>query len=280
MVEELGNAVENFRRGQLVLAPFMWADGTCTACRKGLPTSCADGAMWGGSSDGGQGEAVRVPYADATLIALPMTAEDERLPSVLALADVMSTGHYAIGNAGTGPGSTVAVIGDGAVGLCAVLAARAAGAAEILLLSRHELRARVGQKFGATETVPDRGADAVARVRELTAGHGVDAVVDCVGTQEAMDTAVGAVRDGGTVALVGAPHAALPGAEQVFLRNLKITGGLAPARVIIPRLIDRVLDGRIDSSPVFDLTVGLEAVPEAYRQMDNRTAIKALIRIS
>ncbi|MET8765111.1 zinc-binding dehydrogenase [Lentzea sp. NPDC004782] len=279
VVEEVGPTVMTLQPGQLVLAPFMWSDGTCAQCQKRLPTSCEEGGMWGGGHDGGQGEAVRVPYADATLIALPMDEQDERLSAVLTLADVMSTGHHAIRNAEVIPGKTVAVIGDGAVGLCTVLAASLAGADRILLMSRHESRSRLGRKFGATDVLAERGAEASDRIRELTQGRGADAVVDCVGTTQAVETAVAAVGNGGTVVLVGAPHAALKSTDQIFLRNLRLTGGLTPARVLIPELLDSVLTGQLDPSPVFDLVVGLDAVPSAYQRMHERNSIKALIRI-
>ncbi|MEV0618802.1 alcohol dehydrogenase catalytic domain-containing protein [Nonomuraea sp. NPDC050404] len=279
VVEETGRDVRRVRPGVLVLAPFMWCDGVCPACLDGLTTSCQDGGMWGGDHDGGQGEAVRVPFADATLLELPLEADDERLPALLTLADVMATGLHAVNGTGTGPASDVTVIGDGAVGLCAVLAARRAGAQRIILLSRHDDRARVGERFGATEVVAERGEQARARVLDMTGGRGTQAVLECVGTQDSVDTALGLARDGGAIALVGAPHAALPGTEQIFMRNLTVTGGLTPARALIPVLLEEVMSGRLNPSPVFDLVVDLDGVPAAYRAMAGRSAIKALVRI-
>ncbi|SEG89395.1 hypothetical protein SAMN05444920_106443 [Nonomuraea solani] len=279
LVEEVGRDVRALRPGALVLAPFMWADGVCPACRDGLTTSCPDGGMWGGEHDGGQGEAVRVPFADATLVELPPAVDDERLPAVLTLADVMPTGLHAVNGTGAGPDTDVVVVGDGAVGLCAVLAARRAGARQIMLLSRHHARALVGQDFGATEVLTGHGDQTRDRVLELTHGQGAQAVLECVGTQDSIDTALGLVRDGGAIALVGAPHGALPGPEQIFMRNLTFTGGLTPARALIPDLLDEVVSGRLDPAPVFDLAVDLDGVPAAYEAMAGRSAIKALVRI-
>jgi threonine dehydrogenase-like Zn-dependent dehydrogenase len=275
VVEEIGRDVGLIRRGQLVLAPFMWSDGVCPVCRSGLPVSCPNGGMWGGEHDGGQGEAVRVPFADHTLVALPLEPGDERLGTVLTLADVMATGQHAVNRAGVRPGAHVAVVGDGAVGLCAVLAASQAGAERVVLLGRHEQRAVVAMRFGADTVVDQRDVAERARLRE----GGFAAVLECAGTQSAVDSAVEVVSDGGTVVMAGAPHYVLPDAEQVFLRNLTVMGGLTPARLLLPHLLDRVLTGRLDPSPVFDLTVGLDEVPTAYQCMADRTAIKALVRI-
>ncbi|MGW7514380.1 zinc-binding dehydrogenase [Streptomyces sp. NPDC054796] len=278
VVEDTGGDVRTLRRGDMVLAPFWWADGTCRACQEGLPSSCPRGGMWGGEHDGGQGEAVRVPFADATLVRLPLTEDDERLPAVLTLADTMATGTHAALSAGVAPGSSVAVVGDGAVGLCAVLAARRAGAEQVVLLGQHAERVALGEEFGATHVVREADEAGRAEVRELTGGHGTRCVLECAGTQRAVDTALDVVADGGAIALAGAPHGALNDLSPVFLRNLTVSGGLAPARALIPPLLDDVLSGRLDPSPVFDLTVRLDEAPEAYEAMASRTALKALIR--
>ncbi|XMN04929.1 zinc-binding dehydrogenase [Streptomyces griseobrunneus] len=279
VVQDVGADVQGLREGDMVLAPFLWADGTCRPCRSGLSSSCARGGMWGGDHDGGQGEAVRVPFAEATLVRIGLGSDDERLPAVLTLADVMATGAHAVRGARVTEGSVVAVVGDGAVGLCAVLAAHRAGAERILLLGRHPARTRVGVSFGATDVVAERGDEGLARVRELTDGLGADAVLECVGTQPAVDTALSVARDGGAVALVGAPHGGIGDLGPLFLRNLTVSGGLAPARALIPPLLDEVLAGRLDPSPVFDLTTDLDGVPAAYRAMADRTALKALVRL-
>ncbi|MFG2004775.1 zinc-binding dehydrogenase [Spirillospora sp. NPDC048911] len=226
VVEETGREVGAVRAGTLVLAPFRWSDGTCHACVSGLPSSCPNGGMWGGDHDGGQGEAVRVPHADHTLVALPLDTEDERLPAVLTLADVMATGQHAVNRARVRPGARVAVVGDGAVGLCAALAARHAGAEHVTLPGRHDRRLALGARFGADTTLNRQDAAAFAQLKEQR----ITVVLECAGTQPAVDAAVELVADGGTVVLAGAPHARLPEATQVLLRNLTITGALAPAR--------------------------------------------------
>jgi len=279
VVEDVGAEVRGLRRGDVVVAPFCWADGTCAPCREGLPTACADGGMWGGEHDGGQGEAVRVPFADATLLRLPVAPDDERLTAFLALADVLPTGEHAVRGARVAPGGTVAVVGDGPVGLCAVLAARRAGAERILLLGRHPARTAVGRAFGATHVVAERGPDAVARVRELTDGRGVHSAVDCADSGDAVATAFAAVRDGGAISLVGGTDAATCDLSQIFVRNLTVTGGITPARALMPALLDAVLKGDLDPSPLFDLTSSLDDAPAAYRAMADRSALKAVIRV-
>ncbi|MFF3309784.1 zinc-dependent alcohol dehydrogenase family protein [Streptomyces sp. NPDC002952] len=282
VVEETGSEVTGVRRGDLVVAPFMWSDGVCDHCREGLTTSCEHGGFWGSVGyDGGQGEAVRVPFADGTLVRLPKeAASDERLLSaLLTLSDVMGTGHHAALGAGVRPGATVAVVGDGAVGLCAVLAARRLGAERIIALGRHEVRTDIARRFGATDVVAERGEAAVTAVRELTRGQGAHCVVEAVGTEQSMSTAVNITRDGGAVGFVGVPHGSGTGLDLsvMFDRNIALRGGVAPVRAYIPELLPDVLDGTIDPSPVFDRTVGLEDVPEGYRSMDERTALKVMI---
>ncbi|WP_328938873.1 zinc-dependent alcohol dehydrogenase family protein [Streptomyces tauricus] len=282
IVEETGADVGTVRRGDLVVAPFMWSDGVCDYCREGLTTSCEHGGFWGSvGSDGGQGEAVRVPYADGTLVALPAGAasDDRLLAALLTLSDVMGTGHHAALGAGARPGATVAVVGDGAVGLCAVLAARRLGAERIIALGRHETRTDIARRFGATDVVAERGDAAVEAVRALTRGQGAHAVVEAVGTEQSMSTAVNITRDGGAIGFVGVPHGSGTGLDLsvMFDRNIALRGGVAPVRAYIPELLPDVLDGTIDPSPVFDLTVGLDGVPDGYKAMDERTALKVMV---
>ncbi|MFJ4834081.1 zinc-dependent alcohol dehydrogenase family protein [Streptomyces sp. NPDC088747] len=283
-VEETGSEVTGVRRGDLVVAPFMWSDGVCDYCREGLTTSCEHGGFWGSVGyDGGQGEAVRVPFADGTLVRLPNeAASDERLLSaLLTLSDVMGTGHHAAVGAGVHKGATVAVVGDGAVGLCAVLAAKRLGAERIIALGRHQVRTDIARRFGATDVIAERGDAAVEAVRELTRGQGAPCVVEAVGTEQSMRTAVNITRDGGAIGFVGVPHGSGTGLDLgvLFDRNVALRGGVAPVRAYLPELLPDVLDGTIDPSPVFDLTVGLEGVPGGYRAMDERTALKVLITV-
>jgi threonine dehydrogenase-like Zn-dependent dehydrogenase len=282
IVEEAGAEVTGVGRGDLVVAPFMWSDGVCDYCREGLTTSCEHGGFWGSvGSDGGQGEAVRVPFADATLVALPAEAasDDRLLAALLTLSDVMGTGHHAALGAGARAGVTVAVVGDGAVGLCGVLAAKRLGADRIIALGRHEARTDIARRFGATDVVAERGDAAVEAVRELTRGQGAHAVVEAVGTEQSMRTAVSITRDGGAIGFVGVPHGSGTGLDLsvMFDRNIALRGGVAPVRTYIPELLPDVLDGTIDPSPVFDLTVGLEGVPDGYKAMDERTALKVMV---
>ncbi|MFG2191685.1 zinc-dependent alcohol dehydrogenase family protein [Streptomyces sp. NPDC048639] len=281
VVDEVGAGVTGLRAGDRVLAPFVWSDGSCEFCAEGLHTSCPEGGFWGEpGSDGGQGEAVRVPYADGTLVTLPRDLDEPLLPAVLALTDVMSTGHHAAVAARVRPGATVAVVGDGAVGLCGVLAARRLGAERIIALGRHTERTTIAREFGATDVVPERGEEAVAAVRDLTGGTGAHAVLEAVGTEESMRTAISIARDGGAVGFVGVPHGGSAGVDigQMFGRNVALCGGVAPARAYIPELLPDVLAGRLDASPVFDLTIGLDEVPEGYAAMDERRALKAMVR--
>ncbi|MET8058112.1 zinc-dependent alcohol dehydrogenase family protein [Streptomyces microflavus] len=282
VVEETGAGVDGFAVGDLVVAPFVWSDGTCAYCAEGLTTSCPEGGFWGSvGSDGGQGEAVRVPHADGTLVKLPAAAasDDRLLTALLALSDVLGTGHHAALGAGVTKGSTVAVVGDGAVGLCGVLAAKRLGAERIIALGRHTARTDIARRFGATDVVAERGEAALAAVRELTRGEGAHSVIEAVGTEQSMRTALDIVRDGGAIGYVGVPHGSASGVDLgvMFDRNIALRGGVAPVRTYIPELLPDVLDGTIDPSPVFDLSIGLDEVPAGYRAMDGRTALKVLI---
>lgn len=284
VVEETGSEVSGLKAGDLVVAPFMWSDGVCEYCADGLTTSCVHGGFWGSvGSDGGQGEAVRVPFADATLVKLPAEAlsDDRLLSALLALSDVMGTGHHAAIGAGVGPGTTVAVVGDGAVGLCGVLAAKRLGAERIIALGRHTARTDIARTFGATDVVAERGEAAVAAVRELTRGQGAHAVIEAVGTEQSMRTAVGITRDGGAIGYVGVPHGSGTGLDlgEMFNRNIALRGGVAPVRSYIPELLPDILSGAIDPSPVFDHAVDLEGVPGGYKAMDERTALKVIVKL-
>ncbi|MFC4114544.1 zinc-binding dehydrogenase [Nonomuraea zeae] len=280
VVEDLGSEVSGLRRGDVVVAPFVWADNTCDFCREGLQTSCRHGGQWGAEGvDGGQGEAVRVPQAQGTLVKLPVGEHSSLLASLLTLSDVFPTGHHCAVTAEVGPGTSVTVIGDGAVGLMAVLAAHRLGADRIILMGRHKVRTDLGRDFGATDIVPERDQEGIDRVRELTGGDGTRAVLECVGTEQAVRTAFAVVRDGGTVSRVGAPqYEQVPMGFGEFMRNLTLTGGVAPARAYIEELLPEVLDGTLEPGRVFDRTVGLDQVPDGYRAMNDRTALKVLIQ--
>src|SRR5919112_251236 len=279
LVEAVGSDVRTVKPGDLVVAPFAWSDGTCVFCKEGLQTSCLHGGWWGGDLDGGQGEAVRVPQADGTLVVLPVGKDDALMPSLLTLSDVMGTGHHAALAAKVGPGKSVAVVGDGAVGLCGVIAAKRLGAEQILILGRHRDRIALAREFGATDVVSERGTEAVERVKKLPDGYGVDAVLECVGLDQSMETAIEIARPGGAVGRVGVPqHELMPGAQPSFFNNITIGGGPAPVRAYIDELLPDVLDGRIDPGRVFDRTVGLDGVPDGYRAMAAREAIKVMVR--
>ncbi len=285
LIEDVGAGVRTVGVGDFVIAPFVISDGTCVHCRNGMTTSCDAGSGWGGPddddllADGGQGELVRVPLADGTLVATPEVPDDGLVPDLLALSDVMGTGHHAAVSAGVGPGSTVVVVGDGAVGLCGVLAARRLGAERIIAMSRHADRQAVARRFGATDVVEERGPDGVGRVEELTDGVGADAVLECVGTKESMQQALDSARPGGRVGFVGVPAGGpeLP-VRQMFNRNVGVVGGVAPVRTYLPQLLAEVLDGRLRPGAVFDLELPLSSVTDGYRAMDERRAIKVLLR--
>jgi len=280
VVEDVGSEVSGLNAGDLVVAPFVWADNTCDFCTEGLQTSCRHGGLWARDGvDGGQGEAVRVPQAQGTLVKLPVGEDSALLPSLLTLSDVFPTGHHCAVKAGVNPRTTVTVIGDGAVGLSAVLAARRLGAERIILMGRHKDRTDLGREFGATDVVAERGEDGIEKVHELTGGDGTHTVLECVGLKPAIETAFAVVRDGGVVSRVGAPqYPEVPMDFDVFMRNVTLTGGVAPARAYIEELLPDVLDGTLEPGRVFDRTVTLEEVPEGYRAMADREALKVLIR--
>jgi len=278
IVEDAGADVRTVKRGDLVVAPFAWSDGTCVFCREGLQTSCLHGGFWGGELDGGQGEAVRVPQADGTLVVLPVGEDDALMPSLLTLSDVMGTGHHAALAARVRPDKIVAVVGDGAVGLCGVIAARRLGAEQVIVLGRHPDRIALAREFGATDVVSERGDEAIERVRELTEGLGAHSVLECVGHDLAMTTALGIVRAGGAVGRVGVPqHDQIPTTRATFFSNVTISGGPAPARAYIEELLPDVLEGRIEPGRVFDRVVDLDGVPDGYREMNNRESIKVMV---
>jgi threonine dehydrogenase-like Zn-dependent dehydrogenase len=280
IVEDTGAAVTTLRTGDFVIAPFAWSDNTCEFCREGLQTSCAHGGFWNANGvGGGQADAVRVPLADGTLVAVPGIAEDSPLlPSLLTLSDVYGTGFHAAARGGVTTGSTVTVIGDGAVGLLAVLSAQQLGAEQIILMGRHRERTDLGVEFGATDVVAERGEAGIEKVRGLTGGDGTPTVLECVGLAAAIDTALGVVRDGGVVSRVGAPqYSQVPMDFGPFLRNITLTGGVAPARAYIDQLLPDILDGRIEPGRVFDRTVGLDEVPDGYQAMADRKALKVLV---
>ncbi|MBT2595989.1 zinc-dependent alcohol dehydrogenase family protein [Arthrobacter sp. ISL-72] len=279
IVEELGSEVTGLSVGDFVIAPFVASDGTCDFCKEGLQTSCRHGAHWGGHDDGGQGEFARVPQASGTLVVVPAGFDEKLIPSLLSLSDVMSTGYHAAKKAGIQPGETVTVIGDGAVGLSAVLSAKLMGASRIILMGRHEARTDLGREFGATDVVAERGEEGIARVRELTNGDGTHAVLEAVGLKPAIEMAIGVVRDGGVISRVGAPQFSdVPLGFAEFMRNITLTGGVAPARAYIEELLPLVLDGTIEPGKVFDRTIGLDEVPAGYRAMADREALKVLVR--
>jgi threonine dehydrogenase-like Zn-dependent dehydrogenase len=274
VVEAVGSDVRSVRPGQFVVGGFLYSDGTCPLCRAGAHANCLNG----GGYDGCQAEAVRVPWADGTLVATPEHPGDAMVPSLLSLSDVMATGWHAAVCAEVREGSSVVVVGDGAVGLSGVLAAAELGAERIIAMSRHEDRQALARAFGATDVVAERGEEGVERVKELTGGVGADSVLECVGTQDSLDQALGSARAGGMVGWVGVPHVEQFRPERLWRANLGLRGGPAPVRAYLPDLLERVWSGRIDPGKVFDLTLPLEETPEAYAAMDQRRAVKVLLR--
>src|SRR5215213_10869827 len=282
VVEDVGADVRTLSVGDLVVMPFAYSDGTCEFCREGLPTACVHVGFFGTGMEGiggAQAEAVRVPQADGTLFKLPVGEDDELMPSLLTLSDVMGTGHHAAVAAKVGPGKSAAVVGDGAVGLCGVIAAKRLGAEQIIIMGRHEDRIALAKEFGATDVVRERGEEAVERVRGLTGGFGAHSVLECVGYAQAMETAIGVARPGGAVGRVGVPQdETIPASLPAFFGNVTVGGGPAPVRAYVEELLPDVLEGRIEPGRVLDRTVDLDGVPDGYRAMDTRQALKVLVR--
>src|SRR6266513_175553 len=274
IVEEVGSAVQSVKRGQFVIGSFFASDNVCPTCRIGYQSSCQHRELVGGA----QAPVLRVPLADGTLVATPDLPSDDLMPSLLTLSDVMGTGWFAAEAANVKPGTTVAVVGDGAVGLLGVLSARQMGAERIIAMSRHEPRQKLAREFGATDIVTERGDAGVARIMELTRGVGADSALECVGTQESMMQAIHSTRKGGYVSYVGVPHGVELKGEELFFAHVHLHGGPAPVRRFLPKLIDLVCNGKINPGKVFDLTLPLDQVAEGYRAMDERRAIKALLR--
>jgi threonine dehydrogenase-like Zn-dependent dehydrogenase len=274
VVEAVGSDVATIRPGQFVIGSFLASDNTCANCRAGYQTACVQRQ----GMDGAQSELLRVPLADGTLVATPGTPPADLVPSLLTLSDVMGTAWFAAVAAGVQPGMTVAVVGDGAVGLLGVLAAARMGAARVVAMSRHEQRQKLAVEYGATEIVAERGDAGVAVVKELTDGVGADATLECVGTAEAMTQALRSTRPGGTVGVVGVPHGVSIAGEDLFRSQVGVRGGPAPVRRFLPDLIDLVWRREIDPGRVFDLELPLAQVADGYRAMDERRAIKSLLR--
>jgi threonine dehydrogenase-like Zn-dependent dehydrogenase len=277
IVEEVGRDVSAIRRGQFVVGSFFASDNTCEICRSGYQSSCIHRQPMG--AIGTQAEYARIPLADGTLVATPDVPSADLIPSLVAASDVLGTGWFAAVAAAVGPGKTVAVVGDGAVGLLGVLAAKRLGAERIITMSRHEARQKLALDFGATDIVPERGEDGVTRVKDLTNGLGAHSVIEAVGTQESMMQAIRATRAGGHLGYVGVTHdVQLPG-DELFFSHVHLHGGPAPVRRFLPEQIELISNGTIEPGRVFDLTLPLEDVAEGYRAMDERRAIKTLLRI-
>lgn len=280
VVEAVGSEVRKIKVGDTVIMPFAFSDGTCEICQEGLTTGCAHVGFFGnGGMNGAQAEALRIPYADGTLYPLPVGLDRSLMASLLTLSDVMGTGHHAAKVAQVAPGKSVAVIGDGAVGLCGVIAARRMGAEQIIIMGRHPDRIRLAQEFGATHVVSERGEEATQRVRDLTRGYGAHSVLECVGTEQSAISAIDIARPGGVVGRVGVPHYAGVPAGQTFYKNVTVGGGPAPVRAYIEELLPDVLEGRIQPGRVFDRVIGLEDTPAGYKAMDSREAIKVMIQL-
>lgn len=280
VVEAVGADVRTVKPGNVVVMPFACSDGTCVFCHEGLYTACEHLQFFGNFGlAGAQAEAIRIPNADGTLYALPVGEDHALMPSLLTLSDVMGTGHHAAVVAKVAPGKTAAVVGDGAVGLCGVIAAKRLGAERIIILGKHPDRIALAREFGATDVVSERGPEAVEHVRQLTGGHGAHSVLECVGLGDAMQAAIEIARPGGAVGRVGVPQdAGMPGSKPAFYHNVTVGGGPAPVRAYIRELLPDILEGRIQPGRVFDRVVDLEGVPQGYRDMQERTALKVMIR--
>ena len=274
VVEEVGRGVTSFKRGQFVIGSFFASDNTCPNCEAGYQSGCVHAQFISTA----QAPMLRVPLADGTLVGTSGVPSRDMVPSMLALSDVMGTGWFAADAANVGPGKTVVVVGDGAVGLLAVLSAKMMGAERIIAMSRHDARQKLARKFGATDIVTERGNEGVARIKELTHGVGADSVLECVGTQQSMLQAIGSARQGGYVSYVGVPHGVVLDGQQIFYTHVHLHGGPAPVRRFLPKLIELVEEGKMEPGQVFDLTLPLDQVAEGYRAMDERRAIKALLQ--
>ena len=279
VVEETGSDVSRVQKGDLVVAPFFYADGTCEYCRAGLTSACPNGNAWGADTDGGQGEAARVPFADHSLMKLPVAQDSELMPSLLTLSDVFGTGHHAAVSARVEKGSDVVVVGDGAVGLLAVLASWRLGAERIVLMGRHTDRTDLGREFGATHVVAERGEEGEEKVREILGSDGAPSVVEAVGYDQSLQTAINVARAGGFVGIVGVPQSGtIPNAAAKFTKNVTIAGGIAPTQANMYDLLPDVMDGTVRPGKVFDRTIGLDDVPDGYRAMNDREALKVLVK--
>ena len=280
VVATVGADVRTIKTGDVVIMPFAYSDGSCVFCHDGLLTSSIHGGFFGtGVMDGAQAEALRVPLADGTLFALPVGKDDALMPSPLTLSDVMGTGHHAAVAAKVAPGKTAAVVGDGAVGLCGVIAARRLDAGRIIILGRHPDRIALAKEFGATDVVSQRGDEAVERVRELTGGFGAHSVLECVGLEGSMNTAIAIARPGGAVGRVGVPQdETMPASRPAFYNNVTVSGGPAPVRAYIEELLPDIVEGRIEPGRVFDRVVPLDKVPDGYRPMNERETIKVMVK--
>ena len=281
VVEAVGAGVRKVKKGDFVVMPFAFSDGECTFCYEGLQTSCIHGGFFGFTDGvgGAQAEAIRIPFADGTLYSLPVREDNALVASLLTLSDVMGTGHHAAVTARVSRGKKVAVVGDGAVGLCGVIAAKRLGAAQIILLGRHPGRIALANEFGATDIVSERGEEAVERVKKLTGGFGVHSVLESVGTEQSMLTALNITRPGGAVGRVGVPHyEGIPPSQPTFYKNITVSGGPAPVRAYLKELLPDVLEGRIQPGRVFDRVIGIDEVPDGYRAMDKREAIKVMVK--
>ncbi|MBS1861589.1 MAG: alcohol dehydrogenase catalytic domain-containing protein [Actinobacteria bacterium] len=280
VVEDVGPEVTKIKRGDLVVLPFAYCDGSCVLCEEGLDSSCLHGGFFGRFKGGGaQGEGLRVPFADATLFVIPAATDESLIPSLLSLSDVMGTGHYAALSAGVAPGKTVAVIGDGAVGLCAVIAAKRLGAEQIIILGHHQDRTDLARRLGATDVVAARGEEAVEEVRRLAGDLGPHCVLECVGHTDSITTAIEIVRRGGAIGRAGIPQAQeIPDRQATFWKNITLAGGPTPIHTCIPELLPDILEGRIEPGLVFDRQLGLEQTPDGYRAMNEREALKVIVQ--
>lgn len=281
VVEAAGKDVRKVKKGDFVVMPFAFSDGECPFCHEGLQTSCVHGGFFGYSEGvgGAQAEAIRIPFADGTLYPLPVREDNALVASLLTLSDVMGTGHHAAVTARVSRGKKVAVVGDGAVGLCGVIAAKRLGAEQIIMLGRHPARIALAKEFGATDIVSERGDEAVGRVEKITGGFGVHSALESVGTEQSLLTAVNITRPGGAIGRVGVPHyPGVPAWEPTFYKNITISGGPAPVRAYIAELLPDVLEGRIQPGRVFDRVVSIGEAPDGYRAMDKREAIKVMVK--